>query len=102
MKSISMCMLNLYSKYLLVTLCFLLTSCGGGGGNNSEPPGNNSGNQNSPPNISGSVSKIRVGNELNFYPSYSDADDDTLTFSIQGKPEWASFDSASGRLYGTP
>ena len=102
MKYISICMLNLYSKYLLVTLCFLLTSCGGGGGNNSEPPGNNSGNQNSPPNISGSVSKIRVGNELNFYPSYSDADDDTLTFSIQGKPEWASFDSASGRLYGTP
>src|SRR5690606_18051920 len=32
----------------------------------------------------------------------SDADGDKLTFSISNRPSWASFDSATGRLSGTP
>ena len=34
--------------------------------------------------------------------SPSDADGDTLTFSITGKPAWAGFNAATGRLGGTP
>src|SRR5690606_17688356 len=31
-----------------------------------------------------------------------DADDDVLVFQIQNKPEWATFDSSTGELRGTP
>jgi len=37
-----------------------------------------------------------------FVPSASDADGDTLTFDIQNKPNWAKFDSSTGKLYGQP
>ena len=32
----------------------------------------------------------------------NDADNDTLGFTIQNRPSWASFDTATGRLSGTP
>jgi hypothetical protein len=35
-------------------------------------------------------------------PNATDADGDSLTFSIQSKPDWASFDSGTGHLWGTP
>ena len=37
-----------------------------------------------------------------FQPSASDADGNTLTFSIQNRPAWASFNTSTGRLSGTP
>jgi hypothetical protein len=37
-----------------------------------------------------------------FKPTASDPDGDTLQFSISGKPSWATFDAATGTLYGTP
>lgn len=37
-----------------------------------------------------------------FQPSVVDASGAKVTFSITNKPSWASFDSTSGRLYGTP
>jgi hypothetical protein len=37
-----------------------------------------------------------------FTPTGSDADGDTLTYSINTTPAWASFDTATGRLSGTP
>ena len=36
-----------------------------------------------------------------FQPSATDADGDTLSYSISGKPTWASFSSRTGRLSGT-
>ena len=42
------------------------------------------------------------GELYEFTPIASDADGDTLVFSIARKPAWASFDSATGRLSGTP
>lgn len=58
---------------------------------------------NSPPVISGSPPpSVVAGNEYSFTPTASDPDGDALTFSIEGRPGWASFDSASGRLSGTP
>jgi hypothetical protein len=37
-----------------------------------------------------------------FQPSASDADGNTLTFSIQNRPAWATFSTSTGRLSGTP
>ncbi|MDH3977809.1 MAG: putative Ig domain-containing protein, partial [Gammaproteobacteria bacterium] len=58
---------------------------------------------NSAPTITGNPAQsVSVDNEYSFTPSASDADGDTLTFSIQGKPAWASFSSSTGHLSGTP
>jgi hypothetical protein len=37
-----------------------------------------------------------------FAPTASDADGDSLTYSIANMPDWASFDSATGELSGQP
>jgi hypothetical protein len=55
------------------------------------------------PTISGSPStSVLAGSSYDFQPSAADANCDPLTFSIAGKPVWATFDSATGRLSGTP
>ena len=38
----------------------------------------------------------------NFLPTAADADGDTLAFSIDNKPDWATFNTSTGRLSGTP
>lgn len=43
-----------------------------------------------------------VSEPYDFTPSASDPDGDALKFNIANRPPWAAFDSASGRLYGTP
>ncbi len=54
---------------------------------------------NSAPTITGlAVTAAEVGRPYAFQPTASDADGDTLTFSIQQKPTWASFDTTSGTL----
>jgi hypothetical protein len=58
---------------------------------------------NSVPKISGTaVTSIQAGNPYAFKATASDADGDALTFSISGKPSWATFDRSNGTLYGTP
>ena len=58
---------------------------------------------NTPPTISGvPAASVMVGNAYGFTPTASDADGDSLSFSIAGQPSWASFDAASGALTGTP
>ena len=58
---------------------------------------------NAAPQISGApAAEITVGQAFSFQPSASDADGDTLSFSIQSKPSWASFNPSTGRLWGTP
>jgi len=55
------------------------------------------------PTISGApASMATVGTAYSFQPSASDADGDTLTYSIQNKPAWATFSGTTGRLTGTP
>ncbi len=55
------------------------------------------------PTISGTPpTSLVVGQAYDFQPTASDPDGDALTFSIQGRPAWASFNSSSGRLSGTP
>ena len=58
---------------------------------------------NNPPIIAGMpVTSVEVGSAYSFTPQASDADGDILTFDIVGQPVWASFDSTTGALSGTP
>ena len=58
---------------------------------------------NNPPTISGTpLTSATTGGDYSFTPTASDSDNDTLTFSISGKPGWAGFDSTTGELSGTP
>ena len=55
------------------------------------------------PELSGSPpTTAAVGTWYAFTPRASDADGDVLRFTIGNKPGWASFDTATGRLSGTP
>ena len=59
---------------------------------------------NKAPVISGrSATTVNVGSAYSFIPTASDADtSDILTFSITNKPTWATVDTATGQLSGTP
>ena len=55
------------------------------------------------PVISGTpATSVVAGQSYSFQPTASDADGDTLNFSIANKPAWASFNAVTGRLSGTP
>ena len=55
------------------------------------------------PSISGSpLTSVLVGAGYAFTPSATDPDGNPLTFAIQNKPSWASFDTSTGELSGTP
>lgn len=55
------------------------------------------------PTISGTpTTSITAGGSYSFTPTASDSDGDTLGFSIQNKPSWATFSTATGKLSGTP
>jgi hypothetical protein len=58
---------------------------------------------NRPPVISGTPpTSVTVGQAYTFTPTASDPDGNPLTFTVANAPSWASFDSATGRLSGTP
>lgn len=58
---------------------------------------------NTPPTVSGVPSTAAtVGAAYVFQPSASDADGNTLTFSIASKPAWATFSTSTGQLSGIP
>jgi hypothetical protein len=60
-------------------------------------------NTNDAPSISGApATNVDEGSLYLFQPSANDPDGDSLTFSVQNRPAWASFDSSNGRLSGTP
>ena len=55
------------------------------------------------PTISGSApTSVTAGQTYNFRPTAADADNNTLGFSIQNRPVWATFSSVTGQLSGTP
>ena len=45
---------------------------------------------------------VRVGDSYDWQPIANDADGDRLTFSADNLPAWASIDTSSGRITGTP
>jgi hypothetical protein len=55
------------------------------------------------PTISGTpASTVTAGQQYRFLPAASDPDGDRLTFSIVNRPSWATFNTATGELGGTP
>jgi hypothetical protein len=55
------------------------------------------------PTISGTPpTAVNVGSPYSFTPTTTDPSGNTLAFSIQNKPAWASFNTANGALTGTP
>ena len=58
---------------------------------------------NAPPTITGSpATGVKAGQEYSFRPTASDADGDSLTYSIGNKPAWLNFSFTTGQLLGTP
>lgn len=58
---------------------------------------------NRPPTISGTpASTATVGQVYSFTPTAADPDGDALTFIVDNRPPWATFDAATGKLSGTP
>ncbi len=58
---------------------------------------------NGAPTISGTpATSVRVGSSYAFTPTASDPNGDRLTFSISNRPSWATFNTSTGRLSGTP
>jgi hypothetical protein len=61
------------------------------------------GGANTAPKISGAPNtSASVGTAYSFQPTASDANGDTLGFTVRNKPSWASFSTSTGRLSGTP
>ncbi len=79
-----------------------ITTSGDSSTNTLAPP-QTSPDTDTPPTISG-VPAVAVvaGSAYAFTPTASDVNGDPLTFSITNMPAWASFDTTSGRLAGTP
>jgi hypothetical protein len=91
---------------------------GGGGGSASASNGSGSGSSdtgstgtgsgssaaaNTAPTITGApATQASVGSAYTLAPQANDADGDTLAFSIENKPTWAEFNTATGQLSGTP
>ena len=95
---------------LLALSTALLAACGGdddpaaAANAASGPPASNpvSGG-NSAPRITGApTATVLQGNAYLFAPSATDADGNSLTFSVANLPAWATFNPATGRLSGTP
>jgi hypothetical protein len=67
------------------------------------PPEDEDDTAGSPPTISGTPNtSVVVDTQYSFTPNASDPDGDTLSFSIVNKPVWATFNTTTGRLQGTP
>jgi hypothetical protein len=93
----------------MLAAALLLSSCGGE--ESAEvaaaptPPGSTppAGNSNNAPTITGApLGSTLFGRQYSFVPTASDPNGDVLTFRITGRPAWATFDAATGRLQGTP
>ena len=55
------------------------------------------------PVISGTpVRSVNAGSAYSFRPTASDPDGNSLTYSIANRPSWASFNTSTGQLSGTP
>jgi hypothetical protein len=94
---------------MLILVAIQLVGCNNSSSTSSNPatstPATNSSvtGANGSATISGtSVGSVVVGSAYNFTPAASDPNGNALSFSIQNKPSWASFNSQTGQLSGTP
>ena len=47
-------------------------------------------------------SSVKICEQYSFTPTAADIDNDPLTFSVQGEPNWLAINSTSGAVTGTP
>ena len=92
----------------------LLAGCGGGGTEDSSalspvgdpagssPPTDTAASNEAPSIVVSAPASVTAGKTLVITPEASDPDGDTLTFSVEHLPSWASFDTSTGTLTGTP
>ena len=98
------------SRYFLcAAIAVMAAGCGadgGSGASGSTPttlPDTAPQTVSNPPTISGTpAATVVAGDKYSFQPSASDTSGDALTFSIQNLPSWATFDTSTGVLSGTP
>jgi Putative Ig domain len=110
MEYIQRCNAALLVRYCLcATLAAAVAGCGGGSGSSSSSTAtptasSDTGTQTiNPPSITGTpTTTVVAGAQFSFQPSASDTTGDALTFSIANIPKWATFDTTSGLLTGTP
>lgn len=75
----------------------------GDGGTGGTPDNGGDSSGNTAPVISGDpTNDILVNQYYSFKPSASDADGDNLSFIVANLPDWATFDSTTGEIDGTP
>ncbi len=97
----------------LLLVFSLLAGCGGGGGGGSSTTNATSTIASTPtttpvasnhaPVVSNApANSVNAGSSYSYTPAATDADGDTLTFSITNRPNWATFSTSTGRLSGTP
>lgn len=96
------------SLIALMIATMMAAGCGGGDGNattdsTSGSHGGPAPGANTPPTISATpVAQVNVGAAYALTPAAQDADGDALAFSIENRPVWAAFNTATGQLTGTP
>jgi hypothetical protein len=90
----------------LALVLFAVTACGGGDAVSVNPLTSTAaeiGSTAPTATISGTpMTGVTVGTNYSFTPTASDSDGGKLTFAIQNAPSWASFDTTTGRLSGSP
>ena len=99
----------------LTTATVAVAGCGGGGGEGSSGAESAGGSGsassaagagsmlNNAPTISGSpAAQVAAGTRYALLPTARDPDGDVLAFTIENRPAWASFDTTTGTLSGTP
>ena len=97
-------MKTLQNVLLAIIAALMLSGCNSTGGTTD---GNSTSNitngSNRDPVISGTPStSVAAGEYYSFLPVATDADGDSLTFSVSNLPAWASFNTANGQVVGTP
>jgi len=95
------------ARYLLCAAIAVMTAgCGAGGSGaagSTTLPDTAPQSVSNPPTISGTpATTVVAGDKYSFQPSASDTSGDALAFSIQNLPSWATFDTSTGVLSGTP
>jgi hypothetical protein len=90
----------------VASVALSIAGCGGDDEATADATGTNppaSGGDNRAPTISGSpLTSVLAGNAYSFTPNASDADGNSLTFSVSNLPSWANFNASTGRVSGTP
>jgi hypothetical protein len=92
----------LFRVAVFAGVALALSACGGGS-SSSNTAETTASSANQAPDIQGTPpATATAGTAYEFKPTATDPDQDALTFTVSNKPAWASFDTATGRLWGTP